>query len=272
LTSRPVKADAKAIAATRGRVSALFISAAVGILTLGFGVGGLMLRRFLPEVHMTAGSRDVIGAIVGLVTLLLALVLGTLVGSAYNFFATQRSNLESLGAHSIQLDIALAQYGPEAQPLRDGLRAALKDAYNTIWGGGASDPRKRQIQFDVASMTRLDEAVSSLKPETPLQTKLMPAINANAGAIEQTRLLMAMQLASPVSWPLLYIVVSLAVLLFCGFGVLSRLNLTSLVALALGAFAVASAIFLVLELNRPLDGLFRLPGASIEQTIIAMGG
>jgi hypothetical protein len=35
--------------------------------------------------------------------------------------------------------------------------------------------------------------------------------------------------------------------------VMSGLNLTSIVALALGSFAVATAIFLILELNRPFS-------------------
>ena len=104
-----------------------------------------------------------------------------------------------------------------------------------------------------------------------MQTGLLPTIGVNAGIIEQTRLLMSLQLASPVSWPLLEIVVSWAMLLFCGFGILSRLNATSVVAVRVGAFAVASAIFLILELNEPFRGLFRIPGASVEQTIKAIG-
>jgi hypothetical protein len=99
----------------------------------------------------------------------------------------------------------------------------------------------------------------------------LPTIGVNAGIIEQTRLLMSLQLASPVSWPLLEIVVSWAMLPFCGFGILSRLNATSVVAVLVGAFAVASAIFLILELNEPFRGLFRIPGASVEQTIKAIG-
>ena len=55
-------------------------------------------------------------------------------------------------------------------------------------------------------------------------------------------------------------------LLFFGFGVVSGLNATSLGALAFGSFAVASAIFLILELNQPFSGLFRLhPNRSQRQ-------
>jgi hypothetical protein len=78
---------------------------------------------------------------------------------------------------------------------------------------------------------------------------------------------MSEQLASSISWPLIIIVVAWAMLLFCGFGVVSGLNPTSVAAVAFGAFAVASAIFLILELNMPFSGLFRVPAASIEATI-----
>jgi hypothetical protein len=40
--------------------------------------------------------------------------------------------------------------------------------------------------------------------------------------------------------------------------------------MALGAFAVASAIFLILELSEPYSGLFRISPAALEQTIAAM--
>ena len=221
---------------------------------------------------MTSGSRDMIGAIMGLVTLLLALVLGTLVGSAYGFFAVQKANVETLGARAIQLDMALAQYGPETQPLRAGLKGAVTSAYAAIWGSGDGDPKQLEVASYLPGLRQMNIGVSSLTPHTPAQTQLISTIAINAGILEQTRLLMSLQLASPVSWPLLIIVVSWALLLFCGFGVLSKLNATSVAVLALGSFAVASAIFLILELNQPFNGPFRVPGASVEETIAAIGG
>jgi hypothetical protein len=60
-----------------------------------FGVAGLYLQKLLPEPHTSNRSRDMIAAILGLISLLLALVLGTLVGSAYNFYSTQKSEMET---------------------------------------------------------------------------------------------------------------------------------------------------------------------------------
>ena len=68
----------------------VWLCISVAVLAFLFGVGGLYLQKLLPEPHSVDLSRDMIGAIVGLVSLLLALVFGTLIGSAYSFYATQR--------------------------------------------------------------------------------------------------------------------------------------------------------------------------------------
>ena len=63
-------------------MQSVVISVAVGLLVFAMGLVGLYLKGRLPERHMSTGSRDMIGAIMGLLSLLLALVLGILVGSA----------------------------------------------------------------------------------------------------------------------------------------------------------------------------------------------
>jgi hypothetical protein len=112
--------------------------------------------------------------------------------------------------------------------------------------------------------------IASLDPKTPAQKQFQAAAAAHASAMEQTRFLISLQLASPVSWPLVVIVVSWAMILFCGFGVLSRINATTIVALGFGAFAVGSALFLILELSQPFTGVFRLPPAAIDQMLASL--
>jgi len=83
------------------------------LLILVAGIIGLFLQKLLPEPHTTDRSLSMIGAIVGLFSLLLALVLGTLIGSTFGFYSTQKSELETFAARVVQLDLALAEYGPE---------------------------------------------------------------------------------------------------------------------------------------------------------------
>ncbi len=252
-------------------MSTIFICVVVAVLTFAAGWLGLYVQKFLPDHHMSNGSRDMIGAIVGLVSLLLALVLGTLVGSAYGFYATQKSEIEALSARAVQLDLALAEFGPDAAPIRAGLKQSVQRAHDLFLSGETTSAQELDLQAYLPALRKLDESIAALSPATPLQRQAMGSINFNSAFIEQTRMLMSLQLASPVSWPLLNVVVSWALLLFCGFGLLSRMNGTSVVALAFGAFAVGSAIFLILEMNQPYTGLFHIPSAAVEEALAVLG-
>jgi hypothetical protein len=251
-------------------VSAVAISVAVALLAFGFGIIGLFLQRLLPERHTSDRSRDMIGAVIGLVTLELALVLGTLIGSAYGFYSTQKSEIEMLAARALQLDMALEKYGPETKPMRAAMRETISRSYQLFWHGGDGDPKQLTVAAMLPGLRLLDAGVSAMHPETDAQKQLMSTIADHASGIEQTRLLMSLQLASPISWPLLIIVVSWSLFLFCGFGLLSHMNATTVASLAVGAFGVASAIFLILELSEPYTGLFRIPPAALEQTLEAL--
>ena len=63
----------------------------------------------------SADAKGTIGSIIGLVTLLLALVLGLLVWTSYGVYTNQNAESQSLGPLILKLDFALQQYGPEAR-------------------------------------------------------------------------------------------------------------------------------------------------------------
>jgi hypothetical protein len=253
-------------------MSAIAITVLVAALVFVGGLIGLYLQRLLPQPHVEQ-SRGMVGAIVGLITLLLALVLGTIVGSTYAFYATQKGELEGLATRYLQLDLALKEYGDETKGLRDKIKAGLSDAHHLFWGAGnAVDTNPDALKAGTAlpMLEGIDQYLAKLNPQSPVQRQAAAAAGLNASLIQNLRLLMSLQLASPISWPLVIIVVAWSMVLFCGFGFLSPTNPTTVVALALGAFAVASAVFLIIELSMPFTGAFRVPPAALEQTIDAI--
>ena len=244
------------------------LSIGVALLAFAFGVGGLYLQKLLPEPHTSDRSRDMIGAVVGLISLLLALVLGTLIGSASSFYSTQKSEMETYAARAIELNLALAEFGPQTAPARAKMKDTLQTVRDMVWGDSAKvTAHDLSVEAPLEHLQEMDEYVASLDPKTPAQRQFASAAIVDAAAIEQTRVLIPLQLASSVSWPLLVIVVSWALILFCGFGILSRLNATTLTALGFGAFAVGSAIFLIIELSQPFSGVFRIPSSAYDQML-----
>jgi hypothetical protein len=66
-----------------------------------------------------------VGAVVGLLTLLSALVLGLLIWTAYGVYGGQNVAIQTLAAKALQLDDALSDYGPEANGAPAQLRQSL---------------------------------------------------------------------------------------------------------------------------------------------------
>ena len=97
-------------------MSTLVICILIFILFMAAGFAGLFLQKRLTDDHKTGESKGVVGQVSGIVTLLLALVLGTLIGVSFAYYSTQKTNLENFSAQILRLDQALAQYGPETKP------------------------------------------------------------------------------------------------------------------------------------------------------------
>ena len=251
-------------------MASIWIAVAVAIVTFGSGLLGLAIQKRLPQSHMSGGSKDMILAVIGLLTLLLALVLGTLVGNTYAFFANQKSELETMASRALMVDQALARYGPDAKPARDLMKEALAQAYDLFWRGADFDPAELRVDVALARWGPVASALDALDPTTAPQKEALAAAKANLALMEQTRLLMSLQLSSPVAWSLLTSVIFWSMFLFCGFGVLSGTNPTTIVALGLGAISVASAMFLILDLTQPYSGLFRIPASAMQQAIEAV--
>lgn len=166
---------------------------------------------------------------------------------------------------------ALEAYGPETKPGRDGLRKAIAQSYDKIWGHPTGDLSDLGVKSAVTGAKTLEQFLMSLTPKTDAQKQMLATASAAAGQMEQTRVLMMLQLAGGVNWAMLAIVMCWSLLLFCGYGLVSPINATVIGSLALGAIAVASAIFLIIELSQPYTGLIKLPPGAIEQTIDALG-
>jgi hypothetical protein len=248
-----------------------FASAVAGVVFLG-GLLGLALQHVLPEKFTTGGPRDMIGAVAGLLTLLSALVLGLLIWTAYGVYAGQNVAVQTLAAKVLQLDLALSDYGPEADAGRARLRQDLARTVDEVWNTDQSDAEFAAHNFAAAisNLRHRQEYLKSLTPTTDSQTQALGAAMQTIDAIGQSRLQMSFALQSAVSYPLMFVVIGWGTVLFCGFGLTSRAGTMSVLVLAFGALAVASAVYLILDLSSPYSGIFRASQAPLEQVLAHM--
>jgi hypothetical protein len=153
------------------------------------GSVGLILQRYLPEKHTTGGSRDMIGAVGGLLTLLSALVLGLLIWTAYGVYSGQNLAVQTLAAKILQLDLALADYGPEAAAGRAQLREDLAKTIDRVWNSNQSDSEFAPHNFAAAleSLRHKEGFLKSLDPSTDEQRQALASAAQTVESIETGR-------------------------------------------------------------------------------------
>jgi len=246
---------------------------AVAAAVFAGGMIGLVLKHVLPESHTTGPARDMIGAVAGLLTLLCALVTGLLIWTAYGVYAGQNTTIQTLASKLLELDMALADYGPEASADRAALREGLSKTINQVWGTSETDVNfaASNLASAIRVMRDREKAIGRLQPSTDEQKQALAVAKSDIDAIGQSRLQISFALAAPVSYPLLLTVVGWVFFLFLGFGLMSQRGVTPVVALAVGAIAIGSAVLMILELSNPYSGVFRASAAPLEQVLAVMG-
>ena len=89
--------------------------------------------------------------------------------------------------------------------------------------------------------------------------------------IGQLRSLMMAESTTSISTPMLIVVVLWLVMIFLGFSLMAPPNATANFALIASALCAAGAIFLILELDRPFDGLMRISSEPMLNVLRELG-
>jgi Protein of unknown function (DUF4239) len=246
-------------------MSALAQSILIFASTLGGICLGTLLRRALPEKHLTKDSRDVVRLGVGLIATIAALVLGLLITAAKSSFDTQSTQVKQITADFILLDNLLAQYGSEARPIREQMRGAIAPFADRLWGEkkeGATG------QFEVnASAEKVYLEIQALSPKNDLQRSLQARAAQLSTDLAQTRLLLFVESDSLIPAPFLAILIFWLVVIFASFSLFSPLNVTVFTILSLFALSASCALFLILELTQPFTGLMMISSAPLRHAL-----
>lgn len=248
-------------------MTALSIAFVVFVCCFGAALVGMVLHRKLPDHHLDGDSKDVVKLVMGLIATTAALVLGLLIASAKNSYDTQTTELQQVSATIVQLDRTLALYGPETQDAREGLKRTVTVAIQRVWPADGGQPANLQPSLTREPADAFYGKLRDLSPKTDAQRHAQNSALQLAANLAQTRILMFEQLGGSVSWPLLIILVLWLSVLFLGFGLFARFHITITVTLIIGALSVASAVFLILELSQPYQGLMRIPDTSLRSAL-----
>ena len=232
---------------------------------------GMGVARRLPGHHLSKEMQDLVKLSSGTIATLTALVLGLLVSSSKNSFDAMNTGIVQGSAKFILLDRTLAHCGPEAKAVREQLKRTLAAGIETVW------PKEKTgipalTAFERSNgMEMLQDKLREVAPQNAAQQQALAQAQQIAGDLSQTRWLLIEQAQNQLPLPLLLILVFWLVLLFASFGLFAPRNVMALVVLSVGACAISAAIFLVLEMNQPLDGLIKVSNAPMRNALQHLG-
>jgi hypothetical protein len=217
---------------------------------------GRSVRRRLPDDHLNPDSKDAVKLALGLVATMTALLLSLLVSSAKGSYDTQRTEIIQMASKIAFLDRVLTAYGPEAAGARAQVRDAVAEAIHMMWPERAG--AQVRLTPNAAAGDRVYAAIQSLSPRDDTQRGLKLKAVTLAEDLGQLRVLMLAQMAPSIPRLLLIVMSCWLVIIFVCFSLLAPPNATTTFALTAAVISVAGAVFLIIELDRPLGGIIRI--------------
>ena len=250
-------------------MSSIETTSIVFACVFGGALLGMFLRKLLPRDHLSDDSKGIVMIAMGLVATMAALVLGLLISSAKSSFDTLSGELTGASSKIILLDRTLALYGPETKEARDLLRSAVAAVLDRMELEEPANPR--QLQVSTREMDSLQQEIQALLPKDDMQRSSQAEALSILKEIRQTRVLVYEQQSTPISMPMLIIMVSWLTALFISFGLYAPTNATVVTSFFVSALSVSCAIFLILELHAPYRGLIKISSAPLRAALTQLG-
>jgi hypothetical protein len=248
-------------------MSAIFVGLVVFGVSFGGALVGMTLHGKLPLHHKEADAKDAVKLVMGLVATIAALVLSLLISAAHASYDAQESEVQALGIHIVQLDRILVLYGPDAAEARHLLREIVVLQLQRMWPNDGTERVNLRAPMASDAGEELFGRVVNLPATTEAQRYGKSRALQLLVQLEDTRRLLYEQAGGSLSWPFFAILVFWLLVLFVGFGFITRWNATVLAAFFVGALSVAGAIFLILEMNRPYSGLMQISSAPVRDAL-----
>jgi Protein of unknown function (DUF4239) len=250
-------------------LNTIAISSIVFACIFGASLLGMLLRRVLPQHHLSTETKDSVKLAMGLVATMVALVLGLLIAAAKDKYDKESAGVTQMAAKVIFLDRMLANYGPETKEVRELLKQMVERVANSMWPDQPSTDS--QLDPSASRTETIYAAAQALAPQNDFQSTLKSQALSKVFDLGQMRWQEFEQANSALSVPLLCILTFWLAILFISFGLFAPSNGTVVVALFTAALAVAGAIFLMLELNSPFSGMLQIPRTAFDDAVAHLG-
>ena len=242
------------------------------VCTFTAAMAGTFIRGRLPPAHLSRESQDIVRLGIGLVATMTALLLGLVTAAARSTFDAQDAAIRNSAAAVLTLDRDLARYGPETKPTRDLIKEAIAYRLETIWHIDVGNVATIHVSESSAPpIEDVENQILALTPPTDTPKWFKGEALKLSGEVVKTRWRILTASGGSVPKPFLIVVIFWLSVTFASFGLYAPRNATVVASLFFAAVSVAAAVFLILELDGPFDGVIKVSSAPMEFVMSQLG-
>lgn len=252
-------------------MSPLSFAAFVFLATFVAAMLGFRLQKMVPESYTDDATEGNVKVVLGMLSMLTSVVLGFVTAEAKNSFDNAAKIISDTAVRVVSIDRVLADFGDEANAIRGRIRQETQRWVDRI-NSPAGD-----VNVDLGVIKRGEELedlvgdIKALKPSSDHLAQDQARAVDLATEILHDRWLLTTDRAAATPTVFLIVVLVWLGLEFFIFGLFASPTPPVVLATFVGAVTVASAMFLVLDLEGPTSGPMRVSTKSLERAIAILG-
>ena len=257
-----------------------FVAAcAVFFLVCASAAFGMAVSRSLPERHRGRDTFELMSLVTGVMVTFVALILSLVTASVKNSYDDAAHDRQHDALVLTELDLCLRDLGPVADAARADVRSYTAGVIATTWPDepppkGASYPHLRAgvgaspVLGNIMRNVRLD--LARISPSDPAEAEIKEDCRQDYRDFQSTRYAVIEDVQSGLSVPFYRMLVLWLMILFAGFGLIAPRHTFAMVTIALLAFSLSTAIFVISDLSSPYGGVFAVSSGSMRVALASM--
>jgi hypothetical protein len=235
-----------------------------GVIVIGIFIG-VWLGRLLPTGHLSKGSQDTIMISIGMVAAMTSLVLGLLTAEVKSSYDTADSEIKQQAARLLEMNMGTREIdAPAAATIRQNLaRLAQLAVAETFEGAG---PQGRSAEIYMSTY----RTIMNLPAPTILEQQVRSDLHDELADLAAHRVEVLQATKGTIPAPFLYMMVAWTAMIFMSWAIFAPRNATVICILVICAASVSGALFLILEMDSPFDGIIAISSEPLRGAIAAL--
>jgi len=230
------------------------------VCLIAAAVAGAVVEVRLPSRRAAEDTVALVRIALNIFVVITSIVVGLMLNSAKNTFETNSRNIHALATELILLDRNLRALGPEADDARRRLIEYIRTSLNEA-DILAPDP-KAEAALDAAGA-----GLRGIKVSDDQKLALWNDARELYRQVVRERWVFVDAAGGTIPTPLLVALIAWLMAIFAGLGFRAPRNAIAAATFAATALMLSSALYLVLEMDRPASGLIRISNAPFERAL-----